>query len=128
MSLTQNQIQNLQHLLYEKKINLKSQIQQQDQRRNDMSYVNLAGSVADAGDAANADLILDVDNAVVHLQYKELNEIRNAEQRIAHHEYGVCLDCNKDISYARLQVYPAATRCLQCQKAYEHRLAPHSSL
>lgn len=126
MSLTQTQIQSLQHLLHQQKANLTNLILKQNQQRSELSYENLIGTVADSADAASADSIFDVDNALANLQQKELNEIQNAEQRIAQNEYGICLDCDREISYARLQAYPAAQRCTYCQNRHEHLFAPHS--
>ncbi|MDO9188717.1 MAG: TraR/DksA C4-type zinc finger protein, partial [Sulfurimicrobium sp.] len=34
-------------------------------------------------------------------------------------EYGVCGDCGEAIRFERLQAYPTAVRCVNCQQQYE---------
>ena len=51
----------------------------------------------------------------------ELREIRAAFTRMDEGSYGICADCGTDIPLARLQVQPAALRCIACQERYETR-------
>ena len=37
--------------------------------------------------------------------------------------YGVCVECRADIGYARLEVQPAAERCIECEKRHDHQYA-----
>jgi DnaK suppressor protein len=39
--------------------------------------------------------------------------------RIATGQYGVCIDCETNIPFERLNAYPTAKRCLTCQQHYE---------
>ncbi len=55
---------------------------------------------------------------------EELQDIQNARDRMAAGSYGECIDCGKDIPFQRLQVQPAAARCLNCQEAYERTHDP----
>lgn len=50
---------------------------------------------------------------------QELRDVRAALQRVADGSYGECVDCGKDIALARLQVFPSAKRCIQCQTQHE---------
>lgn len=50
---------------------------------------------------------------------QELQDVRAALQRIADGSYGECIDCGQGIALARLQVFPSAKRCIQCQTQYE---------
>lgn len=48
-----------------------------------------------------------------------LNEVADALQRIEDGTYGKCVDCEKDIPKGRLEVYPAAQRCVACKEILE---------
>ena len=59
----------------------------------------------------------------------ELNAIDAALQRLHDGNYGVCIDCDDEIGYERLQAYPTAKRCHDCQEVYERNFSerlPHS--
>ena len=42
-----------------------------------------------------------------------------ALQQIEAGRYGICVECEEDISVQRLEIMPAAIRCLDCQKKVE---------
>ncbi|UCD30707.1 MAG: TraR/DksA family transcriptional regulator [Planctomycetota bacterium] len=48
-----------------------------------------------------------------------VREVDAAINRISSGLYGICIDCNKKISQARLKANPSAVRCLRCQAALE---------
>ena len=48
-----------------------------------------------------------------------LREVRTALCRIASREFGVCVDCEDDISPKRLAAVPWTARCIGCQEALE---------
>ena len=52
-----------------------------------------------------------------------LADVEGALRRIAAGSYGECIDCGEPIAAARLKAYPAATRCIECQGAFEKREA-----
>jgi DnaK suppressor protein len=45
----------------------------------------------------------------------ELRELEAALRRLHQPEFGVCVDCEADIPYSRLQANPSARRCVACQ-------------
>jgi DnaK suppressor protein len=47
-----------------------------------------------------------------------------AERRLASGQYGLCEDCGDPIGFARLEAYPAASRCVRCQESEEKRGGP----
>jgi DnaK suppressor protein len=49
----------------------------------------------------------------------ELVEVDRALDRLARDEYGVCVSCGADIPFARLELEPAAPRCVRCQGRLE---------
>lgn len=63
--------------------------------------------------------------AIDEHELAELALIDAALERIANGSYGLCIDCGVEIPVARLQVAPAAARCIACQEKYErtHGLA-----
>lgn len=48
-----------------------------------------------------------------------LNAVADALQRIDEGTYGKCIDCENDIPKGRLEVYPAAKRCVSCKEILE---------
>lgn len=50
----------------------------------------------------------------------ELSDIDAALERIETGTYGICTDCGVSIPDARLNAYPTAKRCIDCQSLTEH--------
>jgi RNA polymerase-binding protein DksA len=46
----------------------------------------------------------------------ELQKINSALEAIEKGTYGICSNCQKEISLERLEAYPQAYTCLDCQK------------
>lgn len=82
-------------------------------------YADIAGAVHDAEDEAVADLLVDINHAEVNRDVDELRDVDGALQRIALGRYGVCIDCGEEIAIARLDAYPTAKRCGNCQRVRE---------
>ncbi len=82
-------------------------------------YRELAGAVADTGDESTADLLADVNLAVISNHINEIRAVEAALMRIARGTYGICADCEGEIEWARLQAYPVAVRCRDCQARFE---------
>ncbi len=78
-------------------------------------------SVRDRGDEAVADLYADLALASIQSHVDRLQAIENALYRINKNIYGLCLDCAKAISKARLDADPAVPRCIECQTLIESR-------
>jgi DnaK suppressor protein len=47
-------------------------------------------------------------------EIRNISEIEQALQRIAHNEYGVCVTCEKTIPKNRLQAIPWTRQCVDC--------------
>lgn len=84
----------------------------------------------DSGDESVATSLADFNLAVVDRHVRELRDIEATFRRIRDATYGVCIDCGDSISFARLQAYPTAKRCLACQEKHEREYAQgsHASL
>jgi RNA polymerase-binding transcription factor DksA len=48
-----------------------------------------------------------------------------ALQRLHDGLYGICMDCEQPISHSRLEVVPAALRCISCQEISENGSSRH---
>ncbi len=82
-------------------------------------YIVLAGQVHDREEESVADLLVDVNLALIDNHIRAVEDTEAAMMRLKRGEYGTCLDCGDGIPYQRLKVYPVAKRCLQCQTRYE---------
>lgn len=93
-------------------------------------YIDLAGRVGDLEDQALADLLVDENLIAIHRHVHELRELDAAIARIERGEYGECIDCGEPIPPERLEAYPSAMRCIDCQAAYErtHAQEGHPTL
>ena len=70
-------------------------------------------------DDAVADAAAEMDVALVIRESRDLQEIEAALARIVEGSYGVCTDCEGEISRPRLKASPMAARCLTCQEIFE---------
>jgi RNA polymerase-binding protein DksA len=50
---------------------------------------------------------------------QRLGEVRDALKRIENGSYGLCEGCEKSIPKRRLEVFPAARYCVECQSKLE---------
>lgn len=118
-ALNENQLARLKQQLQARFVQLKETVRQELLRSDDERYLELAGRVHDTGDEAVADLLADINLAVVDQHVREIQDIENALLRMGEGRYGICVDCDDDIGYKRLHAYPTAKRCHTCQVKYE---------
>lgn len=62
----------------------------------------------------------------LNLLFKARDDVQVAElfealERLEEGSYGICLDCDGEISEKRLQVRPTAQLCVECQEVREKR-------
>jgi RNA polymerase-binding transcription factor DksA len=88
-------------------------------RSDEERYADLAGRVHDIGDESVADLLADVNLAVIDRHVEEIRDVDAALMRIFAGSYGRCADCSEAIDAARLNAYPTALRCHGCQSRRE---------
>lgn len=100
---------------------LRLDIQRELRKYDNESYTRLAERVADPGDQAWSDLVSDLNLAEVTRDVGEMRRIELALQRLAEGRYGICISCGEGIDPERLEVNPAAVRCLECQREFESR-------
>ena len=63
----------------------------------------------------------DVRSALAQHERQELQQIEQALARIDQDRYGNCNECETPLSFERLAAAPYATRCVECQTAFERR-------
>jgi DnaK suppressor protein len=78
-------------------------------------------TLKDNGDMALEELRESTAFSLIELKHNELTMIEEALGRIDKGEYGRCLDCQEWIAPARLEVFPFAVRCRDCQAKHEKR-------
>lgn len=74
----------------------------------------------DTDDEAVASTMREADLTGLERAARELALIDAALERVADGRYGVCVDCGEAIAVARLQAWPEAARCAECQGAHEN--------
>lgn len=128
--LTKEQKREFENRLNARYRELREEIRQELLDSDDEHYIDLAGRVHDLEEQSVADLLVDVDLAIVDIHIDEIRAIDAALMRLARNEYGTCIDCAEDISLERLRANPTAARCKQCQERFErtHAGTGHPSL
>ena len=126
--LTGDQLAQLKTTLQKRYLELREEVRSELERSGDQHYIDLAGSVTDAGDDSVADMLVDVDAAIVDRQVHEMREVEASLKRLAELNFGECIDCGDEIGFDRLMAYPTAQRCMRCQslheKIYSHEQNP----
>lgn len=74
---------------------------------------------SETGDEVSRFEALDQNNDVVQKMELRLKEVSDALKRLSGTTFGLCADCGKEISEARLLANPAATHCIHCLKTGE---------
>ena len=124
---TSEQKQQIQTALATRSAQLKEEIRDELESSGHQHFADLAGEVADAGDASVADMLVDQNIAVVSRQVEELAQIEAAQNRVNEADFGACGECGADIGLQRLLVVPHATRCVACQGQHEKQFAHEST-
>lgn len=79
------------------------------------------GDVQDLGDQAMTSSMESLLSSYQQNEAIEYRRILKALKAIDEGTYGICIDCNNEISEKRLKYYPNAFRCLPCQETFEAR-------
>ena len=127
MSLNASQKQQIVDALNARQAELAAEIRGELERSGHEHFADLAGEVADAGDASVADMLIDHDIAVIRRQVEELTQVEAAKARVDAEDFGDCEECGADIGVPRLLAVPHATRCIGCQGQHEKMYAHEST-
>ena len=118
-TLTETERNRLAQALRERERELRDEVRRGLARMGNESFDELLSGTSDPGDESMATMMSDLTSAEVARDVAELRDILAAERRMAAGTYGVCIDCDEPIPYARLAAYPTAKRCLDCQRIRE---------
>jgi DnaK suppressor protein len=77
--------------------------------------------VQDPGDEALSSTMENLRNSLQDTELMEYKRLLQAIEKIDDGTYGICVDCDGEISEKRLNFYPNAARCLACQETFEDR-------
>jgi RNA polymerase-binding protein DksA len=78
-----------------------------------------AREVQDRGDEANTEQWREANAAMIGHHEDEIQGIQAALSRLTSGTYGLCVACGEPIGFNRLQAWPLANRCLNCQAKVE---------
>ena len=117
--LTEKQTHTFRKKLEDRHRQLRDEVRRELLASDDQRFIDLAGEVYDLEEASVADLLVDLDLAILDMHIEEIRDIDAALKRMAQGVYGRCIDCGDDIVIKRLRAYPTAKRCLSCQSRYE---------
>ena len=94
---------------------------------DEQHFIDLAGQVHDLEEESVADLLIDLDLAVIDMHINEVRNIEAALRRIQVGAFGICIDCDAEIEVARMRAFPTAKRCLDCQQNFERNYAGNNT-
>ena len=117
--LSEEQLAQLKEMLQHRYLELREEVRGELERSGSQHYADLAGSVPDPGDESIADMMVDVDAALVDRQVNEMREVEVTLKRLAELDFGDCVECGGEIGFERLMALPTAERCVRCQELHE---------
>lgn len=79
------------------------------------------GNIADPNDRASIDEGFTNRLRIRGRESSLIRKIKSSLEDIENGDYGICEDCGKDISIARLNARPVASRCIRCKIKQETR-------
>lgn len=82
----------------------------------------------EVGEDVKADLNAEPEAIELDLDVRELRAVEAALARLHEPDFGLCVDCDAEIPYARLSANPVATRCVRCQAKHERDAGPAPGL
>ena len=119
MPLTDKQTHDLRGLIDARRKALLAEMREDAARVREQPYAEQTGATHDSGDESVATLIADLEQADLTRDLDEFRTLDAARNRLRDGSYGVCVDCGSDIAFERLEAFPGAMRCIQCQERHE---------
>ena len=101
--LKEQQLLEFKTLLKKRFCDVREEIREELLRSDDQHFIDLAGQVHDLEEESVADLLVDLDLAIVDMHIDEIRKIDASLLRIAQGDYGVCTDCSAEIGIDRLK-------------------------
>jgi len=118
-TLEPRQLEELRTTLKSRARQLREEIRQTLVKSDDEQYTMIADQVRDLEDDSFADLMVDVNLAEIDRDLQELRLIDAAFLHMSDGTYGTCDACGSPIEIERLRATPFASRCFDCQSAFE---------
>lgn len=122
-TLNDKQITAFRQQLKARFFDLREEVRHELLNADDEQYVDLASGVHDIAEESVADFLVDLRLANLDRHINEIREVDAALARLTDGSYGICVDCGAEIPVSRLQVAPAAARCIMCQALHEKQYA-----
>lgn len=120
MALTPAQVESFRERLQRRRDELLAALRAGTENPADKNLTEQSASVRDPGDESVALTSADANISELQSNTEEIRAIDAALERIEQGVYGRCLDCGGDIPLARLEAYPTAERCVECQARREN--------
>ncbi len=117
--LSESQLALLENKLKQQQAELRAEVQGEQAESDNERDRRSAREVQDRGDEANTDQWREANAAMIDHHVDEISGIQAALSRVDSGTYGLCVDCGESIGFQRLQAYPSANRCLECQSKAE---------
>lgn len=111
--------QSLRHFLIERRQEMQKQIDVLLAQHRDVHSHYRENSVLDTEDMSLRDSTGAQQIALLEARTRQRNQLDDALRRLDEGTYGICEDCETEISPARLRAMPFARRCIKCQEQAE---------
>lgn len=109
----------LKKILLEKRAAVSKEAQEEIKKFQSGENRQIIETVMDDGDLSVVDLSEDISLKQLSSHRETLIKIDTALQKIAEGTYGLCEECNEEISEKRLAIMPFAIYCKDCQEQRE---------
>lgn len=120
MALTSAEIDFFRRRLQSRRDELLAALRAGTENSADKNLTEQSAPVRDPGDESVALTTADANMGELQSDTEEIRAIDAALARIDQGVYGKCLDCGEVIPLARLDAYPTAERCTECQARREN--------
>ena len=118
-NITEKELTKLRGSLLAYRKQLQQEIHDELIQEGSSSALSLAGKVHDKQEESLSEMLTEINLAMLSQHQHELKNLERALRRMDDGEYGTCIDCDAAIAIARLQAYPTAVRCINCQAKHE---------
>lgn len=117
--LSEPQMAALESMLKEREAELRAEVRGERADSDSERDRRSAREVQDRGDEANTEQWREANAAMIGLHEDEIQGIHAALSRFSAQTYGLCVNCGEPIGFERLQAWPLANRCVECQSKAE---------
>lgn len=119
MPLSNSEIKSFTERLQQQREQLRARIRDELADSQEDNAESIGGPARDDGDNSVADLEMDLSLSGLQRDADASDGIEQALARIREGTFGVCEQCGKDIGRERLDAYPTAQRCIDCETRRE---------